>query len=152
MKNKWLSIIVGSLALGAAVAAHADASSDATEKTVVTLENQWLESEKTNNADMAAPLFAETYIANGPDGVTEDKAQTIADAKARKFILTKYEDVKVRVYGDTAIATGAWKGQGTESSGKPFSEHLRWTDTWIKMPDGKWLVVASHYSAIKAKK
>ena len=47
-----------------------------------------------------------------------------------------------------AIATGGYKGKGTDS-GKPFDEHLRWTDTWVKMPNGKWQLVASHYSSVK---
>jgi ketosteroid isomerase-like protein len=47
-----------------------------------------------------------------------------------------------------AIVTGGYKGKGMDS-GKPFNEHLRWTDTWVKMPDGKWQLVASHYSPVK---
>jgi hypothetical protein len=35
------------------------------------------------------------------------------------------------------IATGGYKGKGTEE-GKLFVEHLRWTDTWVKIPGGKW--------------
>ena len=48
-----------------------------------------------------------------------------------------------------AIARGGYKGSGTEPSGKPFTEHLRWTDTWVKMPSGKWQVVATQYTPIK---
>jgi hypothetical protein len=46
------------------------------------------------------------------------------DAKARKWNSAEYEDVKVQVYGDVAIATGGYKGKGTDSA-KPFDEHLR---------------------------
>ena len=49
----------------------------------------------------------------------------------------------------TAIATGGFKGKGTDESGKPFETNERWTDTWVKMPDGKWQCVASHGSDIK---
>jgi ketosteroid isomerase-like protein len=56
--------------------------------------------------------------------------------------------VLVTVFGDTAIATGGFKGTGTEA-GKPFDEHVRWTDTWVKMPDGKWQCVASQGSPVK---
>jgi ketosteroid isomerase-like protein len=74
----------------------------------------------------------------------------LADAKARTWTRAEYEDVKVQVYGDVAIVTGGYKGKGTDS-GKPFAEHLRGTDTWVKMPDGKWQLVASHYSAVRSK-
>jgi ketosteroid isomerase-like protein len=150
MRNQWLGII-GLLVLCAAPYSQAQQPGNATEKAIMALEDQWLESEKTNNADLAAPLFADKYIATAPDGSIGDKAQTLADQKARKFTLSENEDVKVLAYGNTAIATGGWKGQGTEA-GKPFNEHMRWTDTWIKKPDGKWILIASHYSTIKPKK
>jgi ketosteroid isomerase-like protein len=58
--------------------------------------------------------------------------------------------VKVTVFGDTAIATGEFKAKGTDArSGKPFEEHDRWTDTWVKMPSGKWQCVATQDSALK---
>jgi len=38
--------------------------------------------------------------------------------------------MKVTVFGDTAIATGGFKGKGTDESGKPFDNSVRWTDTW----------------------
>jgi ketosteroid isomerase-like protein len=62
----------------------------------------------------------------------------------------KYEDGKVTVFGGTALAMGASKAKGADGSGKPIDEHVRWTDTWVKMPNGKWQCVASHVSAIKS--
>jgi hypothetical protein len=60
-----------------------------------------------------------------------------------------YENVQVTVFGDTAIAIGRVKDKGTDASGKPFDEHERWTDTWVKMPNGKWQCVATQASTIK---
>lgn len=53
------------------------------------------------------------------------------------------------VFGDAAIAIGGGKFKGTDSSGKPMDSHVRFTDTWVKMPDGKWQCVATHDSTIK---
>ncbi|PYU38910.1 MAG: hypothetical protein DMG54_28710 [Acidobacteria bacterium] len=61
----------------------------------------------------------------------------------------QYEDVKVTVFGDTAIATGGFSGKGTDASGKPLNARERWTDTWVKMPNGKWQCVTSHISSVK---
>ena len=74
----------------------------------------------------------------------------LATSKATKFGSVEYEDLKVVVFGDTAIATGGFKATGTDPSGKPLNEHIRWTDTWVKMPSGKWQCVASHGSTIKS--
>jgi ketosteroid isomerase-like protein len=59
------------------------------------------------------------------------------------------ENVQVTVFGDAAIAIGGFKGKGSDASGKPFDEHERWTDTWVKMPNGQWQCVATQVSPIK---
>ena len=66
-----------------------------------------------------------------------------------KWSSAEYADVKVTVFGDTAIATGGFNGKGTDEAGKPLEVHERWTDTWLKMPGGQWQCVASHASPIK---
>ena len=33
--------------------------------------------------------------------------------------------------------------------GKPVDNNERWTDTWMKMPSGKWQCVASQATTIK---
>jgi ketosteroid isomerase-like protein len=53
-------------------------------------------------------------------------------------------DLKVRMHGDTAVVTGAYREKG-ESNGKSYEYHDRLTDVWMKV-GGKWQVVASHYS------
>jgi hypothetical protein len=99
--------LVGSIYLAAEMGSHAQAPSAGTEKAVTALENQWLESEKTNNPDLITGLFGDKYVATGPDGKLEDRAQTLAEAKARKWTSAEYQDLKVQAYGDVAIATGA---------------------------------------------
>ena len=83
------------------------------------------------------------------DGKVSDKAGTLAFYKNTKWASAEYDDVKVTVFGDTAIATGGFKGKGTDAMGKPFDNNERWTDTWMKMPSGKWQCVASHATPIK---
>ena len=73
----------------------------------------------------------------------------LADAKATKYDSVDYDDVKVAVFGDTAIAMGGFEAKGTDASGKPLDVHERWTDTWVKMPKGQWQCVASHQSLVK---
>lgn len=148
MKNRWMWGLCSLLALGLMTSVQAQSSGDS-EKAVLAQENVWLQSEKMNNPDLITAIFSDKYVATGPDGKLEDKAQTLADAKGRKWSSAEYEDVKVSVFGDTAVAIGGYKGKGTEASGKSFDEHLRWTDTWVKTPGGKWMLVASHYSAVK---
>lgn len=122
-------------------------SQSGTEKAVAALEQQWLQSNKTNNPDLLAPLLADKFINTSVDGKVTNKAETLANGKKTKWESAEYEDLKVTVFGDTAIATGAFKGKGTDS-GKPIVPHERWTDTWVKMPNGQWQCVASQASPI----
>jgi uncharacterized protein (TIGR02246 family) len=149
MKNQWLWGAFAVLALGISGGSQAQQSAGDTEKAVAALENQWLQSQKTNNPDLVAPLLADKFVSTGADGKLENKSDSLAEAKARKYTSADYENVKVTVFGDAAIATGIFKGEGTETSGKPFKEHERWTDTWVKMPDGKWQCVATQGTSIK---
>jgi ketosteroid isomerase-like protein len=120
-----------------------------TEKAVAALEEKWLQAMKTNNPDLLAPLLADKFVTTSEVGKVTGKAETLADVKSTKWNSAENIDVKVTVFGDTAIATGGLKGKGTDASGKPIDLDIRWTDTWVKMPNGQWQCVASHGSTIK---
>jgi ketosteroid isomerase-like protein len=122
-----------------------------TEKAVAALEEQWLQSQKTNNPDLVAPLIADKFVNTGSDGKVTDKTTMLARAKATKYEGVYYDNLEVTAFGDTAIATGDFKAKGTDASGKPFDEHERFTDTWVKMPNGQWQCVASHGSPVTSK-
>lgn len=119
------------------------------EKAVADLEQQWLNSQRTNNSDLLVPLLADGFTNTSSEGKVTNKAEAIADAKATKYASVDYMDVKVMVSGDTAIAIGGFRAKGTDPSGKPLDANERFTDTWTKMPNGKWQCVASHQSPVK---
>ena len=148
MKRTWIFCLIGLLSLGSAAWSQVQ-TTGGTEKAVAALEQQWLQSQKTNNPDLVAPLLADKFINTGSDGKVTGKAETLATSKATKYDSAEYEDVKVTAFGDTAIATGGFKAKGTDPSGKPLDVHERWTDTWVKMPNGQWQCVASHGSPVK---
>jgi len=148
MEKTWMWCLIGLLFLGSAASLQAQ-TNGGTEKAVAALEQQWMQSQKTNNPDLVAPLLADKFVNTGTDGKVTGKAETLANAKASKYESIEYEDVKVTAFGDTAIATGASKAKGTDESGKPMDDHVRWTDTWVKMPNGKWQCVASQGSTVK---
>ena len=149
MKNIWLSCLLGLLSLGSVTLSHAQQAGGETEKAIAALENQWLQAQQTNNPDLAAPLLADKFVSTGSDGKGTNKAQYLADAKASKIVSAKIENVQVTAFGDTAIATGLWVGQGTDEKGKPFESRDRWTDTWLKMPTGKWQCVATQSTPVR---
>jgi ketosteroid isomerase-like protein len=69
--------------------------------------------------------------------------------RVRKTESISYEELKVQVYGDAAVATGLTNFKGT-LNGKDASRKYRWTDMWVKQ-DGQWQCVAGHSSTVVAK-
>jgi ketosteroid isomerase-like protein len=147
VKRTWIGSFLGLVLLVSAAWSQAG-KGGGTEQAVAGMEQTWLQSQKTNNPDLIAPHLADKVVITSADGKVMDKAGYLKQAKARKYSSVDYSDVKVTVFGDTAIATGGYNGKGTDS-GKPFDEKERWTDTWMKMPGGKWQCVASASSRAK---
>jgi len=148
MNKSAVWCLIAILALTTAVRA-ADKEMTGAEQAVAALEQKWVDAEKASNAEAIAPLIAFNFVETSSDGKVVGKEQVLARIKATKWETSQIGDVKVTLYGKTAIATGDWQGKGTDPNGQPINAHERWTDTWIKMFDGKWQCVASHSSAIK---
>jgi len=147
MKKIWLCCLLAVLLIGNA--AWSQDTSSGTEKGVAALEQQWLKSQKTNNPDLVAPLIADKFTNTDPEGKVTSKSEMLTTAKATKYTSVDYDDLKVTVFGDTAIAIGTFKAKGTDGTGKPMDVRERFTDTWMKMPNGKWQCVASQGTAVK---
>jgi hypothetical protein len=66
----------------------------------------------------------------------------IADtSNAPKYFISNHlNEVKLRFYGDTAVAQGSesWERR----TGTPKRGSFVWTDTWIRR-NGKWQIVAA---------
>jgi uncharacterized protein (TIGR02246 family) len=148
MKKTMMWCLIGALSL-VSVGWSQGQTTGGTEKAVAALEQQWLQSQKTNNPDLVAPLLADKFVNTSADGKVTGRTESLATAKATKYDSVNYDDLKVTVFGDSAIATGTFTAKGTDSSGKPMDVNERFTDTWVKMANGKWQCVASHGSLIK---
>jgi ketosteroid isomerase-like protein len=148
MKRMLMCFTVVLMAL-AVQAQMGDKMGGGVEKAIAGLEQQWTAAGKMSNADGVAPLLADNFINMNSDGTMLDKAKTLAQIKGSKWEINEISDVKVTAFGNTAIATGAWRGKGTESDGKPVDANERWVDTWMKMPGGKWQCIASAGAPVK---
>lgn len=144
------SQVWGSLVLVMIVGAAGQAATAGTaEQAVTAAEHQWLKSQQTNNVELLAPLLADKVVETTEEGkVLAGKDAVLAAAKADKWSSAEYSDLKVTVFGDTAIATGTFAGKGTDAGGKPVDARVRFTDTWV-MANGKWLCVATQDSPLK---
>jgi len=149
MKNKIAVCLLGLMSLGVTTFALAQQAVEPAEKTVAALEDQWTQSQKTNNPDLVAPLLADKFIGIGTDGKISNRAKNLADAKATKVSSVDIEHLHITVVGHTAIAVMVFKAKGTDEKGKPMDINARWVDTWVKMPSGAWQCVLSQGSSLK---
>ena len=131
-----------------AVSFFASAQTGSDEATVTQIERDWVIA--LEKADTAAidRLEAADYVVTDQDGQVHTKAQGIADLQsgAQKFETFRLDDLKVRVFGDSAIAFGL----DTEKSsykGKDTSGQYRFTDVFVKR-DGRWQAVTTHVSKV----
>lgn len=117
--------------------------------TIANLELQWVNAQKIAKPEIVAPMLAEGFVNTDADGQTYGKDRLLSHIKGGSWEENGISDVKVTVYGNTAVATGAWTGKGVDGDGTKIDRHERWTDTWVKMSGGKWQCVASQQTAVK---
>lgn len=147
--NKSMAFLVGTLLLGGAAWSQGQPPADGeVEKTIAALELQWLQAAQANNPGLVAANYDDRVVITDSNGLRATKADGAAYLKTTTFSSAQYEDLQVAVFGRTAIASGVFNAKGTYSSGNAFTVHERWTDTWVRRPNGRWVCVASHSSSI----
>jgi uncharacterized protein (TIGR02246 family) len=111
------------------------------------MERAWLNAEKNNDAAAFEQVVADDWIAITPDGKSQTKAERAAEIKALHTTSAAMGGMKVRVFGNAAVVTGA-DDETIVEEGKESSNHYVWTDVFAKR-NGKWLAVASQTTQIK---
>ena len=148
MKTTSMRFLITLLSLVSAAWAQSDGE---TENAIKALEHKWVEAQRVSNPDPLKSLLADKFVNTASDGSVTGKPETLVSTKATKWDNAADEGVRELVFGNTAIATGVFRGKGTDDKGKHFEANEHWTDTWVKMPSGQWQCVASHASTIKMK-
>ena len=110
---------------------------------MVGLENAWNQAEMHHDVKTADAMMADSFVYVDGQGRLLSKAQYLAGIGDKSYDEEEIrnEDLKVVMYGDTAIVTSAYTTRGADQ-GKPFVHHGRFVDVWVKL-NGKWLCVSS---------
>jgi ketosteroid isomerase-like protein len=125
------------------------AASTSVEQALMQIEQELTDTLIKGDPSASERYMAESFTFTAPDGMVSTKAQTIADLKsgALKIGSSKIEDMKVLVYGDTAVVTYRTTDKGTYK-GRDISGQYRWTDVFVKQ-NGKWQLVSGHGTPIQ---
>lgn len=145
-----ISLFVIALFAGLArTMAQSGAKADAV-AAVTKLENDGVKADLTNDSAFYQKVLAEDWTGGDSEGTWFSKAEVLkmaADTKNNKTNSETLSDLKVRVYGDTAVAT--YKDTyDMLMMGKHRASTVIGTDTFVKM-SGEWKQVASHSSVTK---
>ena len=122
---------------------RATSGSAKVEQEIRRLEREWFDSYVRGDRAAFDRIVADDALMTYGNGKVGNKSEAIAEIKApadASYSLTS-DDVKVRVYGDTAIVTGRVTEKGT-FNGRSLNSQSRYTDVWVRR-NGRWQVVAA---------
>jgi len=138
-----VTILVLSLVALATASSGAAAPGDSTEQAIAQMEREWTETAMKHDAAPLERIVADDWTGINWDGAKGTKTQLIADVKSGNYKIESvtFDPIKVRVFGDTAVATGG-DTEKSQYNGKDASGHYMWTDVYVKR-NGRWQAVAS---------
>lgn len=129
------------------------ATREETEQSLLALERKWTDALKLRDASALSQIISDDFTFASPRlaGVGIDRAKYF-DHALRDLKLTAYEfeELKVRLYGRTAIISGRLKQNATVGD-EDWSGLYLFTDVWVSR-DGVWRVVSRHASLLPLKK
>jgi ketosteroid isomerase-like protein len=142
MKYKSLLAVAGLLALTLFTGRAQDTEQAKVERYIKEGESQWAEADSKGDTAAVERVLADDFVGVAPDGTFYDKAEEIKNTREDNgnTLFNHANEIKVRFFGDTAVAQGSetWERR----TGEPKKGSYIWTDTWVKR-NGKWQIVAA---------
>jgi len=131
------------LAATTAMLSQAKNDKNSAEQTLIQMEHDWSQADTQKDAAALNRILAEDWIGIDFEGTVLTKPQALKgiSSDAASLESTVLRDMKVRVYGNTAIVTGTDTEKG-EYHGKDSSGKYLWTDVFV-LRKGRWQAVSS---------
>lgn len=142
-----LMILVCMLTISSQAAGAKDRT-DSDIKELTRLEQVWNDAHLKGDAKALEQLWAEDLFVTVPDMPVMNKEESLAIWKAGKlkFDIYRTSDVRIKVYGNSAVVTGQLVRIRDANSTK-FEDDWRFTKVYVRR-DGRWQVVAWHGSHV----
>jgi ketosteroid isomerase-like protein len=117
-------------------------------KEIEALEMQWREAQLSNDVAVMDRLLADDYVGISASGIIETKPEALALRRAGTLHITALDlnDLKVRIYGDTAVVTSRADLEGTNGASN-ISGKYRYTRVYNRR-FGQWKIVSFEASRI----
>jgi ketosteroid isomerase-like protein len=121
------------------------------EEELLRLEDEFARAIANNDASAVDRFLADDWIIVDPDGSIIDKARFLGVIKSGTLTheLMESADLRVRLYGNTAVVTGLTTTKG-KFMGQDFTSCERATDIFVKQ-DGRWQCVLTQLTRFTKK-
>jgi len=133
-----------------ALAKEKGTGATADEATLKKIEQELTDTIVKSDTSAFEKYLASDYLGIGPDGVTQNKSELLADIKSGTLKLesSTMSDMKIQVAGpDMAVVVYRSTDKGTYK-GKDVTGEYRWLDVFVKR-DGKWQIAIDQGTQIK---
>lgn len=123
-------------------------SNNAVEQAVLRLEQSWEDALLKSDTAALEKIYDDSLVYTHSNGNVDDKATYIGNIKsgASKYESLKRDEIKVRVYDDTALVFSHWLVQSI-SRGNTVNTNGRYLHVYVKQKDG-WKMVAHQATRI----
>jgi hypothetical protein len=113
------------------------------------LENAWAQVDVTNDRSIFQKILAPEFTSTSIAGQVRNRDEWLAAWQYEGVKSATNTDVKVHVISDSlAVVTGIDETTNIDNSGRQVIHQDRFTDTWVKRPQG-WQVVAAQVTRVK---
>jgi len=128
------------------------------EQEVTKLQGSFYEAYSRGDSAAIDRMLADDYTHNDLRGGFKDRAAYMAyinsvaaaiKSGSVKIDRSSIDDLRVRIYGNMAVATGRWTAQGAKG-GDQTTEQLRFTYVWVKRAN-HWQAVAGQVTPVTSK-
>jgi ketosteroid isomerase-like protein len=145
---KLTGLLVALVGVMALVVPAQDNDEAGTQSKIIALEKAWNQAYKLGDRRSLDVLLDDHIVLINDDGTVQTKTQFLASVKATNSQEQQVapESMSVRVFGNTAIATGVFRAKGVEG-GKRYVRRERFVDTWL-FNAGKWVCVATNATPV----
>ena len=146
----WLiaALWLGSTPTWAQESKKAMKSTNAVEQAVLQLEQNWEDALLKSDTAALEKIYDDSLVYTHSNGSVDDKATYIGNIKsgASKYESLKRDEIKVNVYGNTALVFSHWQVQSL-SRGNTVNTNGRYLHVYVKQKDG-WKMVAHQATRI----
>lgn len=124
------------------------AQSDA-EREVLKLTQEYTEAIARRDASVHERLFADDYTYTPGNGKFMGREEHMQFTKAGALVVEslRSEDVRARVFGDTAVVTGLWITTGRRDAKESKERRIRYILVYVRKA-GRWQIVAEQRTGV----